>query len=62
MALSEDLKALLVCPQCRGPLEFHEERREIDCRACRLAFGIREDIPILLVDQARPLASAPAAK
>ncbi len=55
MALSKELKDLLVCPKCKGKLEFHEEKGEIHCGACRLVYAIRDDIPILLLDEARPL-------
>jgi uncharacterized protein YbaR (Trm112 family) len=58
MALNPELKALLVCPKCKGDLVFHEERGEIDCRTCRLIFAIQEDIPVLLLDEARPLPEA----
>ena len=55
MALSAELKQILVCPQCKGELEFHEEQHEIHCKACRLSFRIEDDIPVMLVEQARPL-------
>ena len=55
MALSEELKKLLVCPKCKGELTFHEEKGEIHCKACRLVYAIQDDIPIMLVDEARPL-------
>lgn len=55
MPLSADLKEILACPQCKGDLEFHEDRGEIHCRACRLAYRIEDDIPVMLVDEAKPL-------
>jgi len=55
MALSKELKEILVCPKCRGDLEFHEEKNEIHCKQCRLIYDIREDIPVMLVNEARPL-------
>jgi uncharacterized protein len=55
MALSVELKEILACPQCKGELEFHEEKSEIHCKACRLAYRIEDEIPVMLVDQARPL-------
>ena len=58
MALNPELKALLVCPKCKGDLVFHEERGEIHCRNCRLIFAIQDDIPVLLLDEARPLPEA----
>ena len=55
MSLSPELKEILACPKCKGPLEFHEDQAEIHCLRCRLAYAIREDIPVMLVDEAKPL-------
>jgi uncharacterized protein len=54
MAIASELKEILACPRCKGELEFHEDRREIRCPACRLAFRIEEDIPVMLLDEAKP--------
>lgn len=59
------LLELLVCPLCKGPLEhqrppFHEQH-ELICRADRLAFPVRDGIPVMLESEARSLdAPAPA--
>lgn len=53
MPLSPELKEILACPRCKGPLAFHEERSEIECERCRLAYPIRDGIPVMLVDEAR---------
>lgn len=55
MALSLELKKILACPKCKGDLEFHEEKNEIHCRNCRLIYAIEEDIPVMLIDEARSL-------
>jgi uncharacterized protein YbaR (Trm112 family) len=55
MALSPELKEILACPKCKGELEFREQEGEIRCLACRLAYRIDEGIPVMLVDEARPL-------
>jgi hypothetical protein len=55
MALAPELKEVLACPKCKGELEFHEEKSEIHCTACHLVYEIREDIPVMLIDEARPL-------
>lgn len=55
MALSPELKEILACPKCKGALEFREEAHEIRCPACRLAYRIEDDIPVMLVEEARPL-------
>ncbi|HVP66135.1 MAG TPA: Trm112 family protein [Anaeromyxobacteraceae bacterium] len=56
MALAPELKEILACPKCKGDLEFHEEKNEIHCPACRLVYEIRDEIPVMLIDEARPLA------
>jgi uncharacterized protein len=54
---------ILVCPLCKGPLRFLKARQELVCRADRLAFPIRDGIPIMLEDDARQLtADDPALK
>lgn len=47
---------ILVCPLCKGPLDYRKEAHELVCKACRLAYPIRDDIPIMLEDEARMLA------
>jgi uncharacterized protein YbaR (Trm112 family) len=47
---------ILVCPICKGPLVYRKKEGELICRADRLAFPIRDDIPVMLEDQARQLA------
>jgi LSD1 subclass zinc finger protein len=58
VTLSNELKQLMVCPKCRGNLEFPEDQAAIRCLACRLSYPIVDDIPVLIVDQATPLSSA----
>ncbi len=49
------LLEILVCPLCKGPLVYHQEARELICKPDRLAFPIRDGIPVMLVDEARRL-------
>jgi uncharacterized protein YbaR (Trm112 family) len=56
--LHPELKEILACPRCKGELEFREPSDEIVCHACRLAFPIRQDLPVMLVEEARPLGAA----
>ncbi len=44
---------ILVCPVCKGPLRYDREAGELICRADRLAFPIRDDIPVMLEEEAR---------
>lgn len=46
---------VLVCPLCKGPLVYNKAAQELICNADRLAFPIRDDIPIMWADQARVL-------
>ena len=56
MTLSPQLLAILVCPKCKGPLEYHEEGEpSLVCPTCRLGYAVRDDIPIMLIDEATPL-------
>lgn len=55
MALSQELKEILVCPACKGELDFQEAEGRIVCAACRLVYAIDEGIPNMLVEEASPL-------
>ncbi len=49
---------ILVCPVCKGNLEFRRSEGELICRACRLAYRIEDGIPVMLEEEARPLTEA----
>ncbi|MBM3487236.1 MAG: Trm112 family protein [Alphaproteobacteria bacterium] len=53
------LLEILVCPLTKGPLRYDAERQELVSEQARLAFPIRDGIPIMLVDEARPLDDRP---
>ena len=55
MPVAPELKEILACPKCKGELEFREEKQEIVCKTCRLVYRIEDDIPVMLVDEAKPL-------
>lgn len=48
---------ILVCPLCKGPLLYKKTEKELICKPDRLAFPIRDDIPVMLEDEARKLAA-----
>ncbi|EJL92866.1 hypothetical protein PMI16_01018 [Herbaspirillum sp. CF444] len=52
---------ILVCPICKGPLEFDKKAQELICNGDKLAYPIRDGIPIMWADEARDLAVVPAA-
>ncbi len=46
---------ILVCPLCKGPLIFRKTENELVCRPCRLAYPVKDNIPVMLEDEARQL-------
>jgi uncharacterized protein YbaR (Trm112 family) len=57
MPLMPQLLEILVCPKCKGDLEYRTEPDEaLVCHACRLVYRVEDDIPIMLIDEAKPLA------
>ncbi len=55
MALSQELLDILACPKCKGELHLTENQDGLVCNACKLLYPIKDDIPIMLIDEARPL-------
>ena len=49
------LLEILVCPLCKGPLDYRKQKAELVCKPCRLAFPIKDDSPIILEDEARQM-------
>lgn len=53
--MDKKLLEILVCPICKGPLIYRREQQELICKADRLAYPVRDDIPVMLEEEARPL-------
>ena len=53
--IDRQLLDILVCPKCKGELEYREQQSELVCKQCRLRYEIRDGIPIMLIDEAKPL-------
>jgi len=53
--IDQKLLEILVCPLTKGPLEFDRDKQELISREAKLAYPIRDGIPIMLVDEAREL-------
>lgn len=53
--MDKKLLEILVCPICKGPLEYDKKHAELICKADRLAYPIRDGIPVMLEDEARIL-------
>ena len=56
MNVDPTLLNILVCPQCRASLFVDSDADELVCNTCQLAYPVRNDIPVMLVDEARDLA------
>ena len=56
MTLAPELLEIIVCPKCKGDLDYRLTPAEIlVCKACRLEYPVEDGIPVLLIDEARPL-------
>lgn len=53
MAVAKELLDILVCPQCKTPVKLTPDRQGLKCANCRRVYPIRDDIPVMLVDEAR---------
>ncbi len=54
--LDKKLLKILVCPICKGKLDYHKSAQELNCPTDRLAYPIRDGIPVMLPEEARTLA------
>ncbi len=55
MALSKELLEILACPKCKGEIHLNELEDGLVCNTCKLLYEIKDDIPIMLIDEAKPL-------
>lgn len=53
--MNHKLLEILVCPVCKSPLAYRKEANELICAACRLAYPISDNIPVMLPEHARLL-------
>ena len=53
--MDKKLLEILACPICKGPLVYTKEKAELICKADRLAYPIRDGIPVMLEEEARKL-------
>jgi len=51
------LLEILACPACKGSLVYLKPKQELVCKGCRLAYPVRDDIPVMLTEEARELAA-----
>jgi uncharacterized protein YbaR (Trm112 family) len=51
--LDQKLLDILACPKCKGDLNYKAEENELICPACRLIYQVKDDIPVMLIDEAK---------
>jgi uncharacterized protein YbaR (Trm112 family) len=55
MTLPQELLTILVCPKCKGELDFKQDEPSLVCPSCKLRYPVRDGIPIMLIAEATPL-------
>ncbi len=55
MAISKELLDILACPKCKGDIHLSPNNDALICEACRLSYPIKDDIPVMLIDEATRL-------
>ncbi len=55
MAVSKELLEILVCPKCKGDVKLTDNADGLTCDACNLMYEIKDDIPIMLIEEAKPV-------
>ena len=55
MAVSKELLEILACPKCKGDIHLNTSEDGLICDSCKLLYEVRDDIPIMLIDEAKPI-------
>ena len=53
--IKQELLDILACPKCKGPVKLNDDKTGLICEKCNLLYEIRDDIPIMLIDEAKKL-------
>ena len=53
--INKELLKILACPKCKGPVTKTERNDGLVCNSCRLLYEIRDDIPVMLIDEAKKI-------
>ena len=53
--ISKELLDILACPQCKGEVKLNETKDGLICDSCKLLYEIRDDIPVMLIDEAKSI-------
>ena len=60
MTVNRELLEILACPKCKGNVQLNEKKDGLICRSCGLLYPIRNDIPVMLVDEAVKIPQSPS--
>ena len=55
MAIHKELLDILACPKCKGKIHLNDKEDGLICEHCKLIYEIRDDIPVMLIEEAKPL-------
>ena len=55
MTVSQELLDILVCPKCKGKIYLNDMKNGLICDNCKLLYENRDDIPVMLIDEAKPI-------
>lgn len=53
--IDKKLLDILVCPKCKGSLKLDKNNNKLTCKECKLAYPIKDDIPVMLIDEAEKI-------
>jgi len=56
--IDQALLDILACPKCKESVQYNDDKTALLCQKCQLAYPIRDDIPVMLIDEANPLAAS----
>ncbi len=55
MSIDKELLDILACPKCKGEIRLNDKEDGLICEACKLLYPIKDDIPVMLIDEAIPI-------
>jgi len=58
--ITQELLDIIACPQCKGPVQLNSKEDGIVCKRCKLLYAIRDNIPVMLIDEAKPITDSSA--
>lgn len=55
MAIQQELLDILACPKCKGDIRLNNSKNSLICDTCKLQYQIKDDIPVMLIDEAEKI-------